>query len=82
MDQKNLVEIMDKDIEADKINLKQERIVLHGIEVLLTQRNFILGVVLIEVIAEIQIQHMRTQFGVSFKEVRQSISGSTVNLNH
>jgi dephospho-CoA kinase len=82
MDQKNLVEIMDKDIEADKINLKQERIVLHGIEVLLTQRNFILGVVLIEVIAEIQIQHMRTQFGVSFKEVRQNISGSTVNLNH
>jgi hypothetical protein len=81
MDQKNLVEIMDKDIEADKINLKQERIVLHGIEVLLTQRNFILGVVLIEVIAEIQIQHMRTQFGVSFKEVRQNISGSTVNLN-
>jgi dephospho-CoA kinase len=81
MDQKNLVEIMDKDIEADKINLKQERIVLHGIEVLLTQRNFILGVVLIEVIPEIQIQHMRTQFGVSFKEVRQNISGSTVNLN-
>jgi dephospho-CoA kinase len=81
MDQKNLAEIMDKDIEADKINLKQERIVLHGIEVLLTQRNFILGVVLIEVIAEIQIQHMRTQFGVSFKEVRQNISGSTVNLN-
>jgi hypothetical protein len=81
MDQKNLVEIMDKDIEADKINLKQERIVLHGIEVLLTQRNFILGVVLIEVIAEIQIQHMRIQFGVSFKEVRQNISGSTVSLN-
>jgi hypothetical protein len=81
MDQKNLAEIMDKDIEADKINLKQERIVLHGIEVLLIQRNFILGVVLIEVIAEIQIQHMRTQFGVSFKEVRQNISGSTVNLN-
>jgi len=38
-------------------------------------------VVLIEVSAEIQIQHMRTQFGVSFKEVHQNISGSTVNLS-
>jgi hypothetical protein len=33
MDQKNLVEEMEKDIEADKTNLKQERTVLHGIEV-------------------------------------------------
>jgi hypothetical protein len=37
-------------------------------------------VVLIEAFVEIQIQHMRTQFGVSFKEVHLNISGNTVNL--
>jgi len=70
------------DTEEDKTNLKQERIVLHGIEVLLILKNTIQEVVLTETSAEIQIQIQLTQFGASFKEVLQSIFGNIVCLFH
>jgi len=68
------------DIEGDKINPKQVRTVRLGAEVLLTLKNSIQEVVSIEIIAEIQIQQLQIQFGASFREVHQNISGSTVSL--
>jgi hypothetical protein len=76
------VERKEVDTEEDKTNLKQERIVLHGIEVLLTLKNTIQEVVLTETSAEIQIQIQLTQFGASFKEVHQNIFGNIVCLFH